>query len=157
MPDHLAVLVRSVSVTQNDVVLCVTSHLDPLNPGNDHDRIRLGDLLARGRERAATVWDRPQAGPLLDRLERVVSAVDLRNGGRGIVVIATPELASACLVPFPFTERVAIGAAATIASLRSVMDPDADMSAAGAWLDLSAHLRAHPSACARSVPAGDGS
>jgi hypothetical protein len=56
---------------------------------------------------------------ILDRLERVVAAVDLRNGGRGIVVIATPDRASACLVPFPVTEGVAVGAAATMRALLS--------------------------------------
>jgi hypothetical protein len=151
---HVAVLVRRLEMIQHDVVLGVTSQLDPHHPGNDHDRIRVGDLLAQSRERAATAWDRPRSLPLLDRLERVVAGVDLRDGGHGIVVVATPDLASACFVPVPMGERVTIGAAATVRTLLRIFD-QRTAEAPAAWRDRAAQPLKHPSARARRVSAGD--
>jgi hypothetical protein len=115
-PDVLS-LVRRLNGLDHDVVLGVTTHLDPRQPGNECDRIRLGDLLALGRERVAATWDPPRCRPLMERLERVVSNVDLRDGGHGIVVIATPDLAAAHLLRVSVAERIATGAGATISIL----------------------------------------
>jgi hypothetical protein len=120
MDPHVTVLAQRLEATRHDAVLGVTSHLDSRHPGSDQDRIRLGDLLARGRERAVAAWDRPRARPLLERLERAVSAIDLRDGGHGIFVVATPDLSTACLVPFPLADEVVIGVAATMRVLAGV-------------------------------------
>jgi hypothetical protein len=135
-------------------VLGVTSPLDPHHPGNDHDRIRVGDLLAHSRERAAAAWDRRRSLPLLDRLERVVAAVDLRDGGHGIVVFATPEVASACLMPVPMAERVTIGTAATMRALVGILNRCTGAGTRVARHDRAAQPPTHPPAHPQHVSAG---
>jgi hypothetical protein len=119
--ERVLALVQRLDSLEHDVVLGVSTCLDHRHPGNDRDRIRLGGLLAVGRERAAATWDPPLVRPLMERLERVVPNIDLRAGGSGIVVIATPDLAAALLLPVPVAERVATGASPAISTLRNAV------------------------------------
>jgi hypothetical protein len=87
----------------------------------------------------------------------VVSGLDLREGGRGIVVVATPHLATARLVSFALAEGVALGATATMRALAGADHEHTGARTRTSWLDLSAQPGMHAPEAVGAGPAGEGS
>jgi hypothetical protein len=94
---------------EDDLVVTVTTPLDRRRPFNEGDRIRLRNLLAEARTEVLDLQPTPAARHVLDRLTTAAAELDLGAGAHGAVVVATPQLAEAHVLPFPVRAAVAVG------------------------------------------------
>jgi hypothetical protein len=101
-------VVNALLEVEADLVVTITAPLDRRRPGNDEDRIRLRNLVTDARRQVLATWDPRTARPLLDRLDAAVAGVELAGGAHGLIVVATPDMAQAQLLPFPVRAVVAL-------------------------------------------------
>lgn len=89
-----------------DLVVTVTSPLDPTRLGNDEDRIRLRNQLAEARRQVQERMDGRDAKPVIENLDAAANSIEIRGGFYGVVIVATADHHEAHLVPFPIQESV---------------------------------------------------
>jgi len=89
---------------------CVTILLPThrTSPDNKQDRVRLSNLVTEASNRLLSEFKRRDVDPIIDRLERLINAIDLRYALDGLALFVNQSFARASMLPFPVKERVVI-------------------------------------------------
>lgn len=80
------------------------------SPANRQDPIRVKNLVKQAAERLQKEFTKREAGPLLQRLERLAAGIDYRATLDGLAIFVSRTFAQAFLLPFAVKERVVVDA-----------------------------------------------
>lgn len=88
--------------------LTITLPTHRTSPDNRQDPIRVKNLVSEGTNRLLGEFSKREVGPLLDRLNELVAAIDYQYTLDGLVLAVNRDMAREYMLPFSLNERVVV-------------------------------------------------
>jgi hypothetical protein len=100
--------IRLLEETRGYPCLTITLPTHRTSPDNRQDPIRVKNLVTQAADRLINELGKREAGPLLDRLEALITEIDYRYALDGLAIFVSNDVARKFYLPFTLPERVVV-------------------------------------------------